>query len=328
MPKHKVMITDYKFDSIRQEEDILNKHNIEVLSAQCKTEEDILKIVPRDVNGLIVQYAKIGKKVFDYLPELKVVGCYGIGVDSVDIESATEHEVTVVNVPDYCIDEVANHTIALLFDSIRKVSLYNKDIKNKKVWDFNVHRPIYSMKNKKLGFIGFGKIAQNMVKKLTKFGLQIIVYDPYLTEEKSKKYNITKIDFQKLLKEADYISINAPLNDSTRHILSYNEFKVMKNSSYIINTARGSIIDENALAEAIKNNEIAGAALDVIEKEPIDKSNKLLDFDNVILTPHVAFYSEDSLKKLQKNTAQNVADVLIGRKSKSVVNKLFDKLSN
>jgi len=318
-----VMITDCKFNNFGYEKKVFDDINAKLLINKCNDWEELISLIPKNVNALLVQYAPITKKIIESLPQLKVIGCYGIGVNMVDLEAATKQNVYVVNVPDYCIEEVANHTFALLMALQRKIVAFNKIIKKQQSWDFNLLRPIYCLKEKTLGFIGFGKIPQNLVEKVIRFGLNILVFDPFLKSDIEKKYPIELVDLQQLLKESDYISIHAELNKNTRHMISYNEFKYMKESSFIINTSRGSIIDEKALIDALKNNKIAGAALDVVETEPIEENNPLLNMNNVIITPHVAFYSEDSLKMLQYRVAQEVADVLIGKEPDNLVNKLI-----
>ena len=316
MSKFKVMITDCKFDNFNYEKKIFQGINAKLIIAQCKTEDELISLAPKDLNGLLVQYAPISRKVIEFLPQLKVIGCYGIGVDMVDLKAAAEHGIYVVNVPDYCIEEVSNHTFALLMALQRKVVAFNEMVKKQYSWEFNTLKPIYCLQGKIIGVIGFGKIPQNLVKKASVFGLNMLVFDPFIDTSLGKEYPIKIVELQQLLKKSDYISIHAPLNKNTKYMISYNEFKLMKETAFIINTARGPIIDENALIDALINKKIAGAALDVVETEPIDKNNPLLKMDNVIITPHVAFYSENSLKELQFKTAQSVADVLLGKKPK------------
>jgi len=322
MFKFKVMITDCKFDNFDYEKKIFQGINAKLIIAQCKTEDKIILLAPKDLDGLLVQYAPISRKVIEFLPQLKVIGCYGIGVNMVNLKAATEHGICVVNVPDYCIEEVSNHTFALLMALQRKVVSFNEMVKKKYSWEINTLKPIYCLRGKILGIIGFGKIPQNLVKKASGFGLNMLVFDPLIDTNLGKEYSIKIVELQELLKKSDYISIHAPLNKNTKHMISYNEFNLMKETAFIINTARGSVIDENALIDALINKKIAGAALDVVETEPIDKNNPLLKMDNVIITPHVAFYSENSLKELQFKTTQNVVDVLLGKKPNNQVNKL------
>lgn len=277
------MITDYEYKSLKNEEEIFKDNGIEFIKAQGKTEEEVIEKAPADVNGLLVQYAKIGEKVFKALPELKVVGRYGIGVDSVDLEAATKYGVSVVNVGDYCLDEVSDHAMALLLSLVRKISLLNNDVKNKN-WDFKISKPIYRLKGKTIGLVGFGQIPRVLVKKAKAFGLKVVVADPFLDRKVAADYKVELLELTELLKKSDYISLHVPLNKNTKNLISQKEFKLMKENAFIINTSRGGVIDEKALIEALKNKEIAGAGLDVTSKEPIEKDNPLLNMKNVIIT--------------------------------------------
>lgn len=319
MSKKKVMITDYEYKSLKNEEEIFKDNGIEFIKAQGKTEEEVIENAPADVNGLLVQYAKIGEKVFKALPELKVVGRYGIGVDSVDLEAATKYGVSVVNVGDYCLDEVSDHAMALLLSLVRKISLLNNDVKNKN-WDFKISKPIYRLKGKTIGLVGFGQIPRVLVKKAKAFGLKVVVADPFLDRKVAADYKVELLELTELLKKSDYISLHVPLNKNTKNLISQKEFKLMKENAFIINTSRGGVIDEKALIEALKNKEIAGAGLDVTNKEPIEKDNPLLNMKNVIITPHVGWYSEESQEELQTKAAQGVLSVLLNKEPEFLVN--------
>lgn len=319
MAKFKVLVTDYEYKTLEYEEKVLAEIDAELLKAQCKTEEEVIEAA-KEVDALLVQYAPIGRKVFAALPRLKAVARYGVGLDVIDLEAATEHGVYVVNVPDYCEDEVSDHTLALLMACTRKVVLLNNDVKGGN-WDFNISKPIFRLRGKTLGIVGFGKIPRKLAEKAKVFGLEIFVYDPFVNKEVEEEYGVKLLELDELMKRADFVSIHVPLNKNTRHMISTHEFELMKESAFIINTARGPVIDEKALINALKDNKIAGAALDVIEEEPIAKDSSLLEMDNVIITPHVAWYSEEAQVELQTKAAQGVADVLLGKEPKYLVNK-------
>jgi len=320
MSKFKVMVTDYEYETLEYEEKVLGEIDAQFLKAQARTEEGVIEAAPKDVDGLLVQYAEIGEKVFEALPDLKVVARYGIGVDTVDLEAATEHGVKVVNVAEYCQDEVSDQAFALLLACARKTVLLNNDVKAGN-WDFNVGKPIYRLRGSTLGIIGFGKIPRKLAEKAAAFGFELLAYDPFVDEEVAKKYEVELVELDELMKESDFVSVHAPLNENTKHMVSTKEFELMKESAFIINTARGAVIDEAALIEALENEELAGAGLDVTEQEPIEKDNPLLDMDNVIINPHVGWYSEDAQVELQTRAAKGVADVLVGNKPKYLVNQ-------
>jgi len=319
MPKFKILVTDYEYESLKIEEKIIQENGGELLKAQCKTEEEVINAA-KDVDGLLVQYAPIGRKVFESLPKLKVVARYGIGVDVIDVTAATEHDVAVLNVPDYCVEEVSDHALALLLACGRKIVLLNSLVKEGK-WDYKLAKPIYRLKNKTLGLIGFGKIARNLAKKASSLGLKILSFDPFLDHKITKHFNVELVNFNTLLRASDYISIHVPLNQDTKHLISIDQFEMMKKSAYLINTSRGPIIDEKALINALRNNQISGAALDVTEEEPLNKNSDLLNMENVIITPHTAWYSEESELTLHKNVAEGVVDFLTGKSPLYLVNK-------
>lgn len=319
MSRFKVLVTDYYFTNLDNERKVMEEIDAELLEGNYRTEKEVIENA-KGVDALLVENAIIGRKVFEALPQLKAVGRYGIGVNVVDLKAATEHGVYVVNVPDYCYDEVSDHTLALLLASIRKINQLNNHVK-KANWDYNSFKPIYRMRGRTLGLIGFGEIARTVAKKAKAFGLKIITADPFLDKSVGEKYGVKLVSLEKLLRNSDYISIHVPLTDDTEQIISSREFRMMKNTAFIINTSRGRIIDQKALVEALKENEIAGAAIDVLNDEPIEEDNPLIMMPNVIITPHVAYYSEESLSDLQREVALGVADVLTGKVPKNLANR-------
>jgi len=327
MPKFKVLVTDYEYKTLEYEERVVEKNGGLLLKNQCKTEEDVIKAA-READALLVQYAPIGRKVFEALPNLKAVGRYGVGVDVVDLQAATDHGVCVVNVPDYCEEEVSDQALALIMACARKIVLLNDDVKNGN-WDFNVAKPIFRLRGKVLGLVGFGKIPRRLAKKAAAIGSEVIAYDPFVDEKLATQLDVKLVELNELMATSDFVSVHAPLTDNTRHMISTKELKLMKPSAYIINTARGPIIDEEALIEALKNKQLAGAGLDVTEKEPIEQNNPLLKMENVIITPHIAWYSEEAQVELQTKAAQGVVDVLKGKKPAYLVNKeVWEKISD
>ena len=317
--KYKVVITETEYKSFEIEKEELNKVDAEVIVGQCKTEDEIIKIA-KDADGLIVVYACITRRIIKSLKKCKVIARYGIGVDNIDVEAATEHGIWIVNVPKYCIDEVSDHTITLALACVRKVVMLDNAVK-KGIWNFKISTPIFRLRNMKLGLIGFGDIARAVSLKAQAFGLSVVAYDPYISSSIMTQNNVKKANLEDLLKEADIVSLHLPLTKNTKYMFTEKEFKLMKNTAFIINTARGPLIKEKDLYIALKEKWIAGAGLDVIEKEPIGLNNNLLKLDNIIITPHVAFYSEESLKDLQRGAAKGVAQVLNGETPSSIVNK-------
>ena len=314
--RYQVMITDCDHGSIEEEKEELGRIGTELILAQIRKEEDLIRVC-KEADGLINQYAILNRNVLDHLTKCKVVARYGVGVDSIDLKAATDLGIIVANVPDYCIDEVASHAVAMLLTLIRKTVFFDRKVKSSQ-WDFRQGPPIHRIQGKTLGLIGCGKIGFEVAKRMSAFGVKVITFDPYL-EKVSEGIELE--DFDTVLKESDFISIHCPLNDSTRHLIGDEALKKMEKKPMIINTSRGPIVDERALIQALEQGLISGAGLDVLEKEPPDDQNSLLKMENVILSPHVGFYSEESISELKRRTAKNVADVLRGKVPTSVVNR-------
>ena len=313
---YRVVITDCDQGSIEEEKDEFAKIGSELILAQVQEERELIRAC-READGLLNQYAPLTRRVLENLPNCKVVSRYGVGVDSVDLKAATDLGIIVANVPDYCMDEVADQTVSMLLGLIRKTAFFDQKVKSGQ-WDFRQGIPIYRTRGKTLGLIGCGKIGLEVAKRISAFGLRVIAFDPYI----EKPHEVIELkDIDTVLKESDFISIHCPLNDSTRHLIGDEAFKKMEKRPILINTSRGPIIDEKALIQALKEGLISGAGLDVLEKEPPNSQNPLLKMENVILTPHVSFYSVESISELKRRTAKNVADVLTGRWPRSVVNQ-------
>ena len=314
--KFKVVITDCDHGSIEEEKKEFGRIAAELILAQIEEEEELIR-VGTDADGLLNQYVLLTRNVLETLPKCKVISRYGVGVDSVDLKVATDLGIIVANVPDYCMDEVANQTIAMILTLIRKTAFFDRKVKSGE-WDFHLGIPIYRTKGKTLGLIGCGKIGLEVAKRISAFGVKVMTFDPYL--EKAPE-GIELKDFDSVLKESNFISVHCPLNNSTRHLIGEKEFKKMEKKPLLINTSRGPIIDEKALIHALREGILSGAGLDVLETEPPDSQNPLLRMENVVLSPHVGFYSEESISELKRRTAKNVADVLTGKWPDSVVNR-------
>lgn len=312
----KVVITDCDHGSVEIEKEELDRIGAKMTLAQVKSEEDLIRVCEQ-ADGLLNQYAPLTRAVFERLPKCKVIAKYGVGVDSVDLKAATDFGIIVTNVPDYCFDEVADHTISLMLALARKTVFFNQKVKSNQ-WDFRQGRPIHRIRNKTLGLIGCGRIGREVARKMSAFGVRAIAYDPYIADTGG---TIAFVDLDTVLKESDFISIHCSLNESTRHLLGGREFQKMQKKPFVINVARGPIIEEKELIQALNEGQISGAGLDVLEKEPPDPHNPLLKMENVILSPHVAFYSEESIRELKRRAAEGISAVLLGKWPKVVVNK-------
>jgi len=313
---YRVVITDCDQGSIEEEKDEFGKIGAELILAQVQEERELIRAC-READGLLNQYALLTRRVLENLPNCKVISRYGVGVDSVDLKAATDLGIIVANVPDYCMDEVADQTVSMLLGLIRKTAFFDQKVKSGQ-WDFRIGIPIYRIKGKTMGLVGCGKIGLEVAKRISAFGVRVITFDPYL--EKAPQ-GVELKDFDTVLKESDFISVHCPLNDSTKHLIGERAFKKMGKKPFLLNTSRGPIVDEKALIQALEQGLISGAGLDVLEKEPPDLLNPLLKMENVILTPHVSFYSVESISELKRRTAKNVSEVLMGRRPGSVVNR-------
>ena len=314
--KYRVVITDCDHGSIEEEKEEFGRVGADLILAQVQEVKDLIRAC-READGLLNQYALLTRRVLENLPKCRVIARYGVGVDSVDLKAATDFGIIIANVPDYCIDEVANQTISMILTLIRKTAFFDRKVKSGQ-WDFHLGIPIYRTRGKTMGLIGCGKIGLEVAKRISAFGVRVIAFDPYI--EKAHE-GIELKDLDTVLKESDFISVHCPLNESTRHLIGDEAFKKIEKKPILINTSRGPIIDEKALIQALKEGIISGAGLDVLEKEPPDPQNPLLKMDNVILSPHVSFYSVESISELKRRTAENVSAVLLGKWPKSVVNR-------
>ncbi len=272
--------------------------------------EDILEVA-RDADGILVCYAKLPAEFLAQLTRCKVIGRTGLGVDNIDLPAAKEKGITVTYVPDYCLAEVSDHAMALLLSLARKIPLSNKLVQAGR-WEMPAVVPIYRLEGRVLGLVGFGNIPRTMAPKAQAFGLKVITYDPYVAPEHLKALNVESVSFDELLARSDFISVHAPLLPATRGLLNAEAFAKAKKGVMIVNTARGPLIDQAALAAALDSGQVGGAALDVLEVEPPPADLPLAGRDNVILTPHTAFYSVDALEELQSKAAGDVARVLAG----------------
>lgn len=310
MTKFKVVVTDFEYESLQPEIDVLSELDVELVKAQCKTEEEVIEAC-KDADGMINQYAPITRKVIENLTQCKVIARYGVGVNTIDVDAATEHGIVVGNVTDYSIDEVSDHAFALLLALARKVVKLNAEVKAG-VWDFNLGKPAFRLRGRTLGLIGLGRIPQALAKKAQAFGIKVVAYDPFMPAEAAKELEVELLSLNEVCEVSDFVSVHAPLMETTKGMISDEQFLKMKKEAFIINTARGPVIDEAALIRALEAGQIAGAGLDVAEVEPMLSDNPLLEMENVIITPHIAWYSEESELELKRKTARNVVDVLSG----------------
>ena len=312
MPRPVIAITDSVFPSLDPAKTALARIDPEFRMAKSAGTDDILAVA-READAVLVTYAKLPGDLLRQLKRCKVIGRFGLGVDNIDIRTAAELGITVTYVPDYCMAEVSDHAMALILALARKVPYSNALVQAGR-WEMPAVVPLRRLKGQVLGLIGFGNIPRALAPKAKAFGFEVITHDPYIAKDVLAAAGVAGVSFDELLARSDFISVHAPLLPATRGLLNAAAFAKMKNGALIVNTARGPLIDEQALVAALDSGHLGGAALDVVATEPLAKDSPLLHRDNVILTPHTAFYSVEALEELQTKCASDVARVLSGEK--------------
>lgn len=318
--KFKVAITDSPFPDNKPFYDVLAQLGAVEVCMSHDVDEKTLIEVCKDADGIIVTYAEMTEKVIGSLEKCRIIARTGVGMNNINIPAATKKGIFLTNVVTPQVPDVANHAVALMLACAKKIVKLNNQVK-KGIWDFASAVPVYRLNGRVLGLVGFGNIAREVAKRAKAFEMQVIAFDPYLPGEVFKDAGVTRVDFGELLTKSDFISIHVPLTESTRHMFGPEEFRAMKSSCFIINTARGPIIDEAALVEAIEKKQIAGAGLDVLATEFPGPDHPLFKFDDVVITPHSAYYSEECNLDLQRSAAGEVVRVLQGQRPVSLVNK-------
>jgi D-3-phosphoglycerate dehydrogenase len=305
-----IAVTDSPFPTLDPAKAALKRLDPEMRTAKSASAQDILEVA-RDADAILVTYAKLAGDLLRQLQRCKAIGRFGLGVDNIDLGTAKEMGIAVNYVPDYCIREVSDHAMALLLSLIRKIPLSNTVVQAGR-WEMPAVVPITRIEDTVLGLIGFGNIPRLLAPKAQAFGMKVQAYDPFAKPDVFKAAGVTSVDFDTLLKTSDYVSVHAPLLPETRGLLNTEAFGKMKKGAYVVNTARGPLIDEAALVAALDSGHLGGAALDVVTTEPLAKDSPLLGRANVIITPHTAFYSVEALAELQTKCASDVARVLSG----------------
>ncbi len=310
MPRPLIAVTDSPFPSLDPAKAALARIDPELRVANSASADDILAVA-RDADAILVTYAKLPGDLLRQLRRCKAIGRFGLGVDNIDIAAAAELGITVTYVPDYCIQEVSDHAMALLLALARKVPLSNALVQAGR-WDMPAVVPIHRLAGRVLGLVGFGNIPRALAPKAKAFGLRVVAHDPNVSQHALAAVGVESMSFDRLLEISDFVSIHAPLLPVTRGLFNAEVFGKMKQGSYLINTARGPLVDEDALLAALDSGRLAGAALDVVAVEPLPKESRLIGRDNVVLTPHTGFYSVEALNELQTKCAADVARVLSG----------------
>ncbi len=323
MAQFKVVITDFGSpeNELEAAEFRASGLDVELVRLNAKTPQELLPHVV-DADGIIVQWTNISREVIQALTKCKIISRYGIGVDMIDLAAAGEHGIPVCNTPDYCIDEVSTHTLSFVLMLNRQIVPQHQHVRAGK-WGPPVPVPPSRLSTQTIGIVGMGNIGRVVAQKARVFGLKLLVFDPYLSGEQTSESGAEKVELNELLQRSDYVCLHCPLTDETRHLIGTSQLNLMKPTAYLINMARGPIVDQSALHKALVNKTIAGAALDVFEQEPPQVDEPLLQLDNVILTPHLSSWSAESFVQLRRDVVQNVVIVLQGQPARSIVNRKY-----
>ncbi|QDU81827.1 Glycerate dehydrogenase [Polystyrenella longa] len=311
----KVLLTDRGWEDYENERKLLGEYGYELVTADA-TDEDSLAELAKDVQAIGTCWAQVTRKVIESAPDCKTVVRYGIGLDNIDVARATELGMVVTNVPDYCVIEVAEHTLGFILACNRRIVQLNSMMEAGK-FERMLKPPIVRLSGQTLGLIGFGRIAQEVFTRAVGLGLKVIAHTP---SGNNHGLDCEMVSLEELLKRSDYVSLHSPLTPETNHLIGSEELKKMKPTSFLLNTSRGGLVDTAALEQAIQEQEIAGAALDVFEQEPPDLSDPFWKEERLIVTPHAAFISEESLEDLRLRATRQIIQVLQGEKPDNVVN--------
>ena len=317
----KAVITDYTFPDLSIETQILEAAGLEVVSGQCKTPQDLI-VLTASADYVITQFAPIDADVIKSMSNCKVIVRYGIGYDNVDCETAKKKGIPVCNIPTYCIDEVADHTLSFILSMTRQLLANAKYVQNGK-WglgtDLSKMRGLY---DSTVGIVGLGRIGQAVAKRLQGFGCRLMAYDPVVNSTQAASISCQLVDLDYLLSNSDIITLHCPSLPTTKNIINHSTLLKMKKGSLLINAGRGDLICADALTEALITGHLAGAAIDVFSTEPVPNDSPLLDMDNVLITSHIASASPQSAKTLRETAAQIVVISSKGESLPNIVNGL------
>jgi D-3-phosphoglycerate dehydrogenase len=318
MGERLVLVTDHPWPSVEAEVEVLAAVGARPVFAPTGEEQELVELV-REAEAILTCFARVTARVVEAAPRLQVIGRYGVGVDNIAVDTATALGIPVTNVPSYCEDEVAEHALALLLALARRVVAFDGGVRAGD-WSLARGQPIHRVAGSTLGVVGFGRIGRALARRAQALGLSVLASGPQGGEAELRADEVEPVALDELARRADFVSLHVPLSDATRHLVGRDFLAAMKPTAFLVNTARGPVVDREALLEALRDGWIAGAALDVFEPEPLPPGDPLLALGNLIATPHVAYYSEESLVDLGRLAAENVARVLAGRRPAALVN--------
>jgi D-3-phosphoglycerate dehydrogenase len=312
-----VLVTDYAWPNLEVERRILDGIGVEIVAAETGDEDELTELAS-DVVAILTNWKPVSGRVLRNAGRCLTVARYGVGLDNIDVATATELGIVVSNVPDYCVDEVSDHALALVLSLSRRIVDFAGQTRAGG-WDNQGFGVMHRLRGRVLGLVGFGRIARAVAARAQAFGFSVLAYSPSLAPgEHDRVRAVGSLD--ELLGSSDVVSLHAPLTDSTRHMIGASQLAMMRPGAFLITTARGALVDEDALVEALVDGRLGGAGLDVMDEEPPAPDHPLRATPGVVMTPHAGFYSVESINELQERAAGNVATVLGGRVPATVVN--------
>ena len=312
---YKVLLTDYAWPDLEIERTILSEYDAELVVAPDQELATLIDLAG-EVDAIMTNWADVPAELIDAAPRCRIIARLGIGLDNIAVTHATERGIPVTNVPDYCLIEVAEHTLALLLALARKIGVFHANSRAGR-YDLAAGLPLRRIEGQTLGIIGLGQIGRRVAEKGHAIGLKVIAFN---RSQKQPPPGVALSDVRTVLSESDFVSLHVPLNEATRQMIGAAQLALMKPTAFLINTARGGLVDHAALAAALEANRLAGAALDVQDPEPPDLSQPPFNDPRVIVTPHAAFYSTESVDELRRRAARQVGTRLTGGRPKNVVN--------
>lgn len=319
MSKYLVCVSDTRHASYEVERSILAQVDAEIKLCNCATPEDIIHCCSQ-ADAILLDMAPMTREAVEGLEHCKVINRYGVGFDNVDLDACTAKGIQVTNVPDYCAQDVSDHALALLMTCLRQTALRDRLVRQ---GQWNIQRTSFRLSGKVLGVLGFGRIARELVAKTVGFGFsKVLVYDPYVPEQVCQQLGAQKAELEQVLRESDFVSLHMPVTPQTTGMINRETLAMMKPTAILINTGRGPLVDDEALAEALREERILCAGLDTHRVEPLPADSPYLGLDNVVLTDHTAYSTVEAVEELKIKSAENVVAVLRGEQPKYPVNQL------
>lgn len=317
---HKIVITDYEFPDLVPERAVFDQHDVQ-LDVGPFPDANALREACRDADGIVNQYVQLDAEFIDSLERCRVIARYGIGVNTIDVDAATKAGIMVANVPDGSLDEVSDHAAAMILSLSRGLGIYDRALRRNE-WNYGQAKPLHRLRGATLGLLGFGSIPTRLAAKMQAFGMHTIAYDPFVDAVTALRDHATRmVELDELFATANVVSIHVPLTPETSGMVDARLLALMPESALLINTSRGGIVDEQALAAALAAQRLGGSGLDVFDQEPLSPRSALSTLENTVLSPHAAWYSEESEVEIRTKAAQNIIDTLLHGRPTYLVNR-------